>query len=61
MLTAAMVNDVLAWSDDLKLVEIDLFSKRVGPRMENMALDYQSEPIQFVSLFFYDLLIEQIA
>ena len=58
-----MVNDVLAWSDDLKPVEIHLLSrpKRVGPRNKNMTLEYQSEPIQFVGLFFYDLLIEQIA
>ena len=52
---------VLGWNDDLKPVEIEMFTERVGPRTENFALNHDSEPIQYFSLFFPDTLIETIA
>ncbi|KAK3772906.1 hypothetical protein RRG08_024090 [Elysia crispata] len=38
-----------------------MFTERVGPRTENFALNHDSEPIQYFSLFFPDTLIETIA
>ncbi|GFS11107.1 hypothetical protein ElyMa_003077400 [Elysia marginata] len=38
---------VLGWNDDLKPVEIEMFTERVGPRIENFALNHDSEPIQY--------------
>ncbi|GFR78295.1 transposase [Elysia marginata] len=52
---------VLGWNDDLKPVEIEMFTERVGPRTENFALNHDSEPIQYFSFFFPDTLIENIA
>ena len=48
------------WTENLKPVEIDLFTGRVGPKIENFNLTYESEPVDFFNLLFTRDLVERI-
>ena len=49
------------WSANLNPVEIDMFTSGVGPNLDNVNVEYQSQPLEFFKLFFPDNLIEIIA
>ncbi|GFO31162.1 PiggyBac transposable element-derived protein 4-like [Plakobranchus ocellatus] len=49
------------WSEELKPVEINLFTELVGPKTEDLDLTQESRPIDFFNLFFTRDLVENIA
>ena len=49
-----------AWSDQLHNVEIELFTAHRGPKLEDMDIDYTSDPYDFLKFFITDSMITTI-
>ncbi|GFR82719.1 PiggyBac transposable element-derived protein 4-like [Elysia marginata] len=45
------------WSETLHDVEVELFTNRTGPKVENFDLEYSCDPIEFFKLFIPDTFI----
>ena len=50
--------DSFSWGEDLKPVEINLFTKHVGPKTEDLELIHESRPLEFLYIFFSRDLVE---